>query len=53
MKVGITLPAQFPLGSTAQMLPIYEEMGADSYWAPDNILGVFHPALWLETHISA
>ena len=53
MKVGITLPAQFPFGSTEQMLPIYEEMGADSYWAPDHLLGVFHPALWSETPLSA
>ncbi len=53
MKVGINLPAQFPMDSTNMMLPVYEEMGADSYWAPDHILGVFHPALWAETPLSA
>ncbi len=52
MKVGITLPAQFPFGSTEQMLPIYEEMGVDSYWAPDHLLGVFHPDLWSEIPLS-
>lgn len=53
MKVGINLPAQFPLESTKMMLPLYEEMGADSYWAPDHILGVFHPGLWSEIPLSA
>ena len=52
MKVGITLPAQFPFASTEAMLPMYEEMGADSYWAPDHILGVFHPGLWSEIPLS-
>ncbi len=39
--------------STNMMLPVYEEMGADSYWAPDHILGVFHPGLWADTPLSA
>ena len=47
MKVGMALPAQHPFASTEAMLPMYEQMGADSYWAPDHILGVFHPELWL------
>lgn len=53
MKVGINLPAQFPFDSTNMMLPLYEQMGADSYWAPDHILGVFHPGLWADTPLSA
>ena len=53
MKVGINLPAQHPFTSTEQLLPLYEQMGADSYWAPDHILGVFHPGLWAETPLSA
>ena len=53
MKVGITLPAQFPFGSTRQMLEVYEQVGFDSYWAPDHILGVFHPGLWSEIPLSA
>lgn len=53
MKVGINLPAQFPIDSTKMMLPLYEEMGADSYWAPDHILGVFHPELWSEIPLSS
>ena len=53
MKIGITLPAQFPFGSTEQLLPVYEEVGFDSYWAPDHLLGVFHPGLWADTPLSA
>jgi phthiodiolone/phenolphthiodiolone dimycocerosates ketoreductase len=52
MKVGINLPAQFPFGSTEQMIPMYEQVGFDSYWAPDHILGVFHPGLWPEIPLS-
>ncbi|MEM9748482.1 MAG: LLM class flavin-dependent oxidoreductase [Actinomycetota bacterium] len=53
MKIGINLPAQFPFDSTQAVLPAYEEAGFDSYWAPDHILGVFHPGLWADTPLSA
>jgi phthiodiolone/phenolphthiodiolone dimycocerosates ketoreductase len=53
MRVGMTLPTQFPFDSTAQVLPLYEQVGFDSYWAPDHILGVFHPGLWSETPLSS
>jgi len=53
MKVGINLPSQFPWESTAAMLEVYEQVGFDSYWSPDHILGVFHPELWGETPLSA
>jgi phthiodiolone/phenolphthiodiolone dimycocerosates ketoreductase len=53
MKVGMTLPVQFPFGSTEQLVPVYEEMGVDSYWAPDHLLGVFHPEIWPELPLSA
>lgn len=52
MKVGINLPSQFPFGSTEQMIEVYEQVGFDSYWAPDHILGVFHPGLWSEIPLS-
>lgn len=52
MKVGMNLPAQFPFASTEQILPLYEQMGVDSYWAPDHILGVFHPGLWKDIPLS-
>jgi phthiodiolone/phenolphthiodiolone dimycocerosates ketoreductase len=52
MRVGITLPAQFPFASTEQVLPAYEQVGFDSYWAPDHILGVFHPGLWHDIPLS-
>ena len=53
MKVGISLPAQFPFGSTEQLLPMYEQVGFDSLWAPDHLLGVFHPALWADNALSS
>jgi phthiodiolone/phenolphthiodiolone dimycocerosates ketoreductase len=53
MRTAITLPAQFPFGSTEQVLPLYEQVGFDSYWAPDHILGVFHPGLWADTPLSS
>ena len=52
MKVGINLPAQFPFASTEMILPLYEQMGVDSLWAPDHILGVFHPQLWGDIPLS-
>ena len=52
MKVGITLPVQHPFDSTEQILPAYEAMGADAYWAPDHILGIFHPGLWSDIPLS-
>ena len=52
MKVGITLPVQHPFDSTEQILPAYEAMGADSYWAPDHFLGIFHPGLWSDIPLS-
>ena len=53
MKVGINLPSQFPMESTNQMMEVYEQVGFDSYWAPDHILGMFHPQLWGEVPLSA
>ncbi len=46
MRVGITLPTMSPFGSTEYLLGAYEQVGFDSYWAPDHLLGVFHPDLW-------
>ena len=34
------------------MLEVYEQVGFDSYWSPDHILGVFHPGLWSEIPLS-
>jgi phthiodiolone/phenolphthiodiolone dimycocerosates ketoreductase len=52
VKVGINLPSQFPFDSTQQMMEVYQQVGFDSYWAPDHILGVFHPGLWSEIPLS-
>jgi phthiodiolone/phenolphthiodiolone dimycocerosates ketoreductase len=35
------------------MLAAAEEMRFDSVWAPDHILGTYHPALWPEVALSA
>jgi phthiodiolone/phenolphthiodiolone dimycocerosates ketoreductase len=53
MRVGITLPAMSPFAGTEQLLAIYEQSGFDSYWAPDHLLGVFHPRLWPDIALSA
>lgn len=53
MRVGMTLPAMSPFAGTEQLLSLYEQSGFDSYWAPDHLLGVFHPKLWPDIALSA
>ena len=52
MRVGINLPAQFPFASTEMVMEAYEQAPFESYWAPDHILGVFHPDLWGDIPLS-
>ena len=52
MRVGINLPAQFPFASTEMVMEAYEQAPFESYWAPDHILGVFHPGLWGDIPLS-
>ena len=53
MKVGITIPGMHPLEGNSMLLQLAESMHADSLWAPDHILGVFHPELWSEMAYSS
>ena len=53
MKVGITIPGMHPLEGNSMLLQLAESMHADSLWAPDYILGVFHPKLWSEMAYSS
>jgi phthiodiolone/phenolphthiodiolone dimycocerosates ketoreductase len=52
MKFGMLLSAMHPwqgLGMSAQLA---EASGADSYWVPDHLLGLFHPGLIAEMSIA-
>src|SRR4029453_17799260 len=42
-----------PLEGNTMLLQLAESMRADSLWAPDHILGVFHPELWSEMAYSS
>jgi phthiodiolone/phenolphthiodiolone dimycocerosates ketoreductase len=42
-----------PLEGNMMLLQLAESMQADSLWAPDHILGVFHPELWSEMAYSS
>ncbi len=46
MRVGVCLPGLYPLSVNQQVVELAEAMRADSIWAPDHLLGTFHPALW-------
>lgn len=46
MRVGILLPALYPLSINVQWMEAAEAMGVDSLWFPDHLLGTFHPGLW-------
>lgn len=48
MKVGLCVPALFPLALSEQTVALAESMQVDSIWAPDHLLGAFHPELWPE-----
>jgi phthiodiolone/phenolphthiodiolone dimycocerosates ketoreductase len=46
MKVGVCIPALYPLSINEQFVEFAEAMRADSVWSPDHLLGTFHPDLW-------
>jgi phthiodiolone/phenolphthiodiolone dimycocerosates ketoreductase len=48
VKVGIMLPTLYPWAGNEMTVRLAESMGADSVWAPDHLMGMFHPALWPE-----
>ena len=53
MKVGITVATLHPWEATELTLQVADGVQADSLWAPDHILGVFHPDLWPEMTYSS
>ena len=42
-----------PVRQHRAVLPLYDQVGFDSYWSPDHILGVFHPGLWADIPLSS
>lgn len=46
MRVGLMIVPYHPMDTIRFGLSRAEELGADSVWVPDHLLGVFHPALW-------
>jgi phthiodiolone/phenolphthiodiolone dimycocerosates ketoreductase len=53
LKVGILLPCVHPFALNEEVFQMAEAMGADSLWAPDHLLGFFHPDVWSECPASA
>ncbi|HEV8534951.1 MAG TPA: LLM class flavin-dependent oxidoreductase [Candidatus Limnocylindria bacterium] len=52
MKVGMALPVIYPWRHTENGVALAEAMHVDSIWAPDHLLGLFHPALWPSVQLS-
>jgi phthiodiolone/phenolphthiodiolone dimycocerosates ketoreductase len=46
MKVGLMIVPYHPMSTIRCGLSKAEELGVDSVWVPDHLLGVYHPALW-------
>ena len=46
MKVGLLAVPMTPFESFRTALAAAEELGVDSFWVPDHLLGVANPALW-------
>jgi phthiodiolone/phenolphthiodiolone dimycocerosates ketoreductase len=53
MKVGVFLPAVHSLELNEMTLKGFEQVGFDSAWLPDHLLGLFHADLWRELPMSA
>lgn len=49
MKLGLVVPPFHPPALTDMTLEAAHAVGADSLWAFDHLLGVFHPELYGET----
>jgi phthiodiolone/phenolphthiodiolone dimycocerosates ketoreductase len=46
MRVGICIPALYPLRINERAVELAGAMQVDSIWTPDHLLGTFHPDLW-------
>src|SRR5271170_2554090 len=49
MKVGMVFSPMFPSATAAFAVGLAEQMGLDSLWTVDHLMGTFHPDLWSET----
>lgn len=48
MKVGMMLPSVHSVAMNVMTAQAVEQMGIDSLWLPDHLLGFWHPELWQE-----
>lgn len=46
MKVGMMLPCVHSVALNVMTAQAVEQMGADSLWVPDHLLGFWHPEIW-------
>ena len=52
MKFGMLLSAMHPWQSVEMSAQLAEASGAESFWVPDHMLGLFHPGLIAEMSIA-
>ena len=48
MKVGMMLPCVHSVALNVMTAQAVEQMGANSLWVPDHLLGFWHPEIWKE-----
>ena len=48
MKFGVCLSLMHPWRAVERAVGLADAMKADSLWAPDHLLGLWHPVLWAE-----
>ena len=53
MKVGMVFSPMFPSDTASFGVGLAEQMGLDSVWTVDHLMGTFHPDLWAETGFGA
>jgi phthiodiolone/phenolphthiodiolone dimycocerosates ketoreductase len=53
IKVGMILWSMQSLEANEQMVGVYEQLGMDSVWVIDHLLGVAHPEHWKDIPASA
>ncbi len=46
MRVGMCMQALYPFENIEQAMARAMSMQVDSLWAPDHLLGTYHPSLW-------
>ena len=46
MKVGVLAVPMPPFESFRTTFAAAEELGVDSFWVPDHLLGVANPTIW-------